>query len=65
MTRYAKRVQTAEQVHEESRRLHVIWAEWDDTEADLEVKRERMVADGKASPGDKFVYVGWKAPQDT
>jgi hypothetical protein len=65
MTKVDKRVEAAARVDQETRRLHTIWAEWDDTKAELQAKRDRMIAEGKALPDDKFIYIGWRAPQNS
>jgi hypothetical protein len=43
------------------RRTHVIW--WDaeeDSESDIRLRVERMIAQGKAHPYDRFFYVSWR-----
>ena len=40
---------------------HVIW--WDaeeDSESDVRLRVERMIAQGKAHPYDRFFYVSWR-----
>ena len=41
--------------------LHVIW--WDEeeeSESDVRLRVERMIAQGKAHPEDRFFYVSWR-----
>ena len=43
------------------RRTHVIW--WDEeeeSERDVRLRVERMIAQGKAHPYDRFFYVSWR-----
>ena len=43
------------------RRTHVIW--WDEeeeSESDVRLGVERMIAQGKAHPDDRFFYVSWR-----
>ena len=43
------------------RRTHVIW--WDEeeeSERDVRLRVERMIAQGKAHPDDRFFYVSWR-----
>ena len=43
------------------RRTHVIW--WDEeeeSESDVRLRVERMIAQGKAHPCDRFFYVSWR-----
>jgi hypothetical protein len=43
------------------RRTHVIW--WDAEEesgSDVRLRVERMIAQGKARPHDRFFYVSWR-----
>jgi hypothetical protein len=43
------------------RRTHVIW--WDaeeESESDVRLRVERMIAQGKAHPDDRFFYVSWR-----
>ena len=43
------------------RRTHVIW--WDEeeeSESDVRLRVERMIAQGKAHPYDRFFYVSWR-----
>jgi hypothetical protein len=63
MTRIAKRLAAAERVNEETRQRHLIWADYGDTQADLNAKRNRMIAEGTAHPDDEFVFIGWLEPE--
>lgn len=65
MAGITERIEAAERVYADSRRLHAIWADHHETPADLARKRDRLISQGRASPDDKFVYVGWRAPQSS
>ena len=42
-------------------RTHLIW--WDageESESDVRLRVERMIAQGKAHPYDRFFYVSWR-----
>jgi hypothetical protein len=41
-------------------RTFPLWVNEGDTPADIEAKRDRLIAAGVAEPGDKFVQVRWK-----
>jgi hypothetical protein len=43
----------------------MLWVDARDTPADIEAKRDRMIAAGRARPGDTFVHVRWKRRDDT
>ena len=41
-------------------RTHLLRVDLRDTPADIDAKRDRMIADGRARPDDTFVQVRWK-----
>ena len=43
-------------------RTHALWVDARDTPADIDAKRDRLIAAGRARPGDTFVCVRWKRP---
>jgi hypothetical protein len=43
-------------------RTHALWVDARDTPADIDAKRDRLIAAGRAGPGDTFVCVRWKRP---
>jgi hypothetical protein len=43
-------------------RTHLLWVDARDTPADIDAKRDRLIAAGRARPGDTFVRVRWKRP---
>jgi hypothetical protein len=43
-----------------SPRTHLLWVNARDTPADVEAKRNRLIAAGRASADDEFVQVRWK-----
>jgi hypothetical protein len=42
------------------RRVYPLWVDERDTPADIEAKRKRLIAAGRASIDDEFVHVRWK-----
>jgi hypothetical protein len=46
-------------------RTHALWVDARDTPADIDAKRDRLIAAGRARPGDTFVRVRWKRPGET
>jgi hypothetical protein len=42
------------------RRVCLLWVDERDTPADIEAKRKRLIAAGRASVDDEFVHVRWK-----
>jgi hypothetical protein len=46
-------------------RTHLLWVNARDTPADIEAKRDRMIAAGRARPDDTFVHVRWKRRDET
>jgi hypothetical protein len=42
------------------RRVYPLWVNERDTPADIEAKRQRLIAAGRASIDDVFVHVRWK-----
>jgi hypothetical protein len=57
----ALRVEALEKPLRRARRTHLIW--WDEEEeieSDVRLRVERMIAQGKAHPDDRFFYVSWR-----
>jgi hypothetical protein len=53
------RVEALEKPLRRERRTHLIW--WDEEEeSDVRLRVERMIAQGKAHPDDRFFYVSWR-----
>jgi hypothetical protein len=46
-------------------RTHLLWVDARDTPADIEAKRNRLIAAGRAHADDTFVYVRWKRRDET
>jgi hypothetical protein len=44
---------------------HALWVDARDIPADIDAKRDRLIAAGRARPGDTFVCVRWKRPGET
>ena len=55
-----KQLQALERAHAREPRVHFLWVEAGDTDADIAQQRDRLIADGTASPGDRFIPVGGK-----
>jgi hypothetical protein len=45
--------------------MHMLWVDARDTPADIDAKRDRLIAAGRARPDDTFVRVRWKRPGET
>jgi hypothetical protein len=45
--------------------IHALWVDARDTPADIDAKRDRLIAAGRARPDDTFVRVRWKRPDET
>jgi len=46
-------------------RTFLLWVDAGDTPADIDAKRDRMIAAGRARPDDTFVQVRWKRRDET
>ena len=46
-------------------RRYPLWVDERDTPADIEAKRNRVIAAGLASTDDEFVLVRWKRPGES
>ena len=40
-------------------RTHIVWWDEEESESNLRLRVERMIAQGSASPDDRFLYVSW------
>jgi hypothetical protein len=54
------RLEKLEKMREGRRRTHMRWRCTGDTWADYEAWRDRLIAEGKASADDHFLYLSWK-----
>jgi hypothetical protein len=55
------RVAALEKPLRRERRTHVIrWDAGEESGSDVRLRVERMIAQGKARPGDRFFYVSWR-----
>jgi hypothetical protein len=54
------RVEAFEKPPRRERRTHVIWWDEEQSESDVRLRVERMIAQGKAHPDDRFFYVSWR-----
>jgi hypothetical protein len=58
------RLNKVEKTHARERRVFFIWkAPWD-TPADVEAKRDRLIAEGTARPDDEFIHIRWRRPDE-
>jgi hypothetical protein len=46
-------------------RTHLLWVDARDAPADIEAKRNRLIAAGRAHADDMFVHVRWKRRDET
>jgi hypothetical protein len=46
-------------------RTYPLWVDARDTPADIEAKRNRLIAAGRARADDTFVHVRWKRRDET
>jgi hypothetical protein len=44
---------------------HLLWVDHRDAPADIDAKRDRLIAAGRARPDDTFVHVRWKRQEET
>ena len=54
------RVDALEKPLRRERRSLLIWWEEEESESDVRLRVERMIAQGKAHPDDRFFYVSWR-----
>jgi hypothetical protein len=54
------RLAALEKVRRRERPVHLLWVDHGDTDADVEERRNRLIAEGKASAADRFIHVRWK-----
>jgi hypothetical protein len=63
MTDFARqrlRVERLEKPLRRECRTHLIWRDEEESERDIRLRVERMIAQGKANPDDRFFYVSWR-----
>ena len=63
MTDFARqrlRVEALEKPLRRERRTHLIWWDEKESESGVRLRVERMIAQGKAHPYDRFFYVSWR-----
>ena len=58
------RLNKLEKTRTRERRVLFIWEDLWDTPADVEAKRDRLIAEGTAQADDKFIYVRWRRPDE-
>jgi hypothetical protein len=55
-----RRLKALEQKHAREPRVHFLFVAPDATDAEIAVERDRLIADGTASPDDRFIPFSWK-----
>ena len=63
MTDFARqrlRVEALEKPLRRERRTQLIWWDEKESESGVRLRVERMIAQGKAHPDDRFFYVSWR-----
>ena len=58
------RLNKLEQTRAREPRTFFIWKDPGETPADIEAKRDRLLAEGTAQADDKFIYVRWRRPDE-
>ena len=58
------RLNKLEKTQARERRVFFIWKDHRDTPADVEAKRDGLIAEGTAQADDKFIYVRWRRPDE-
>jgi hypothetical protein len=58
------RLSKLEKARARGRRTFFIWKDPGDTPADIEAKRDRLLAEGTAQADDKFIHIRWRRPDE-
>jgi hypothetical protein len=58
------RLNKIEKTHARERRVFFIWKDPSDTPADVEAKRDRLIAEGTAHADDEFIHIRWRRRPD-
>jgi len=58
------RLNKLEKTHARERRVFFIWKDASDTPADVEAKRDRLIAEGTAHADDEFIHIRWRRPDE-
>jgi hypothetical protein len=58
------RLTNIEKTHARERRVFFIWKDPGDTPADVEAKRDRLIAEGTAHADDEFIHIRWRRPDE-
>ena len=58
------RLNKIEKTHARERRVFFIWKGPSDTPADVEAKRDRLIAEGTAHADDEFIHIRWRRPDE-
>jgi hypothetical protein len=55
-----RRLEGLEKTHAEEPRTHFLFVAADDSDAEIEAQRDRLIAEGKASANDRFIPFCWQ-----
>lgn len=55
-----RRLEGLEKPHADEPRTHFLFVAVDDSDAEIEAQRDRLIAEGKASAGDRFIPFCWQ-----
>jgi hypothetical protein len=58
------RVNKLKKARARERRVFFIWKDASDTPADVEAKRNRLIAEGTARADDEFIHIRWRRPDE-
>jgi hypothetical protein len=58
------RLNKVEKTHARERRVFFIWKDPGDTSADVEAKRDHLIAEGTARTDDEFIHIRWRRPDE-
>jgi hypothetical protein len=58
------RLNKLEKTRARERRVFFIWKAPSDTPADVEAKRDRLIAEGTAQADDEFIHIRWRRPDE-
>jgi hypothetical protein len=58
-----RRLDRLVKAHAARRRTHYLFRGMDETEPQVDARRDAMIASGKAGPNDRFIIFSWKSPK--
>jgi hypothetical protein len=54
------RLSALEKIRVREPATHLLWVDYGDTDADVEERRNHLIAEGRASAVDRFIRIRWK-----